>query len=202
MISFIKGKVVSTYKDCIIVENSGIGYKIHVSNTTMLKVKNKSEDVQIFTYTQVRQDDISLFGFLSIEELNMFEILITVSGVGSKMALAILQQLTPTEIILAIISSDFTTLTKTKGLGKKTAERLALELRDKMKEISFAEGEFSEGDIPQISVDTLAISDSIDALVVLGYSKNEARKTVSKVYTEGMSTEDVIKASLKILARF
>ncbi len=202
MISFIKGKVVSTYKDCIIVENNGVGYKIHVSSTTMLRVKNKSEEVQIFTHQQVRQDDISLFGFLTIEELNMFEMLITVSGVGSKVAQAILQQLTPTEIVLAIIGSDYATLTKTKGLGKKTAERLALELRDKMKEISFADGEYNEGDIPQVTLDTLAISDSIDALVVLGYSKNESTKTVSSVYTEGMTTEDVIKASLKVLARF
>ncbi len=201
MISFIKGKVVTTYKDCVIVENNGIGYKIHVSNFTMMKVKNK-EEVQIFTHTQVRQDDISLFGFLTMEELNMFEMLITVSGVGSKVALAILQQLTPTEIVLAIVGSDYATLTKTKGLGKKTAERLALELRDKMKEISFADVESTSGDIPTISNDTLSITDSIDALVVLGYSRSDATKTVSSVYADGMSTEDTIKASLKVLAKF
>ncbi len=202
MISFIKGKVVGSYKDCIIVENNGIGYKIHVSQTTMMKVKNKEEDVQIFTHQQVRQDDISLFGFLSVEELNMFEMLITVSGVGSKVALAILQQLTPTEIVLAIVSSDLGTLTKTKGLGKKTAERLALELRDKMKEISFADVESMDGEHQTTVSDILAITDSIDALVVLGYTKKEATTTVSSVYSDGMTTEEVIKASLKILARF
>lgn len=202
MISFVKGKVASTYKDCIIIENNGIGYKIHVSNTTMLKVRNKEDEVQIFTHTQVRQDDISLFGFLTVEELNMFEMLTTVSGVGSKMALSILQQLTPTEIILAIIGSDFATLTKTKGLGKKTAERLALELRDKMKELSLIDVDTTDNEFSVGKSDIEAITDSVDALIVLGYGKNEASKTVSSVYVDGMSTEDVIKASLKVLARF
>lgn len=202
MISFVKGKVISAYKDYVIVENNGIGYKIYVSNTTMLKVKNKDDEVQIFTHTQVRQDDISLFGFLTIEELNMFEMLTTVSGVGSKMALAILQQLTPTEIVLAIVGSDFATLTKTKGLGKKTAERLALELRDKMKELSFSDVENVNGEVGVPNNDIVAVTDSIDALVVLGYGKSESSKTVSSVYIDGMTTEDVIKASLKVLARF
>ncbi len=220
MISSVVGKVLRKHNDWLIVStNSGVGYKIYVSQKTMMRIG--AEETQYYTHTQLRQDDISLYGFLSFEELVTFETLITVSGIGAKVALAILDQFTPSEVVIAILSADVATLTKTKGLGKKTAERLILELRDKIAEmnkntdglVASNSGEaHSDKNSAFLNLDDVedadkknveaVFVDAIDALIALGFNKIEAKKAVATVFNKDMTTEDAIKASLKIIGSF
>lgn len=216
MISSINGTVLRRHNDWIIVSTaSGVGYKVYISQKTMLQIS--TDEVQYFTHTQVRQDDLSIYGFLTFEELVTFETLITVSGIGAKVALAILDQFTPSEVVIAILGADVVSLTKTKGLGKKTAERLILELRDKIAEMN------KTTDKPIKSIDKNAktsvlnldnvessnrenietvFDDTVDALIALGFNKGEANKAVAQVFENTMTTEDAIKASLKVIGAF
>ena len=153
--------------------------------------------VKMFTYFSVKEDGVSLYGFASAEEQEMFHKLLTVSGVGPKGALGFLSQLTPQEIILAIISEDVKTLSKAPGVGRKTAQRVILELKDKFKtEEALSMGEEVQG-IVETSVGGDAKFEAIDAMTALGYSRSEAAKAVNAVAAEGMSTEDILKAALK-----
>jgi Holliday junction DNA helicase RuvA len=152
---------------------------------------------------QVKEDGISLFGFLTQEEVRLFLMLISVSGIGPKMASAILSALSPQQLVLAIVTDDTAALSKAPGVGKKTAQRIALELRDKMKTdgASYADG----AGLPAGSFAAFTQSDgkqdALDALLALGYSRSEALKAVMECATEGMKTEQIIKEALRKLAR-
>ncbi len=199
MISFIKGKVEIVGDDFVILDNNGIGYKVKVSINTLAKLPKTGEDVKIFTHMQVREDDISLYGFTSMDEISMFNLLTSVSGIGAKGALAILNILSPTDLMLSIVAEDVTSICKAPGVGKKTASRLILELKDKIKSKS------DSFETLKLGIDSVAKNssvntdkqDAIDALIALGYDKNESFKVVLEVALEEMTVEEIIKASLK-----
>ncbi len=196
MISYIRGELVYIGNDSIIVDNNGIGYNIGISSNTLARLPHIHETVKIFTYMNVKEDGITLFGFISREELDMFNMLIGVNGVGPKGALAVLSVLSPAEIALAVASNDIKTLSSGKGVGKKMAERIALELRDKVAKTESAE----LGDINiSVAEDSSERADALAGLLVLGYSRTEAAKAVDKVYKDGMTSGDIIKLALKAL---
>ncbi len=146
MLAYIKGSLEIKTKGYIVVETNGIGYKIYMPESTISKLGDIGEKVQVHTYMRVREDDISLYGFLTNEELRMFELLLSVSGIGAKGALTILSNITPSQFALAVIANDVGILKKLPGIGPKTAQRVILELKDKLKkeqEASVVEGKMN-----------------------------------------------------------
>lgn len=185
--------------DAIIVEANGVGYKIFMAQNAIEKAGNIGEIVKIHTHYHVREDNISLYGFLSGEELMMFELLISVSGIGAKSALTILANIEPHNFALAVITNDEARLTKIPGLGKKTAARLIIELRDKMKKLDIEEVVGEESSPVFQSNDN--IQEAISALQVLGYNKKEIEKAFEKENIASLSVEDIIRKGLMILSR-
>ncbi len=195
MINYIKGELVYIGESNIIVDNNGIGYSISVSASTVYKLPHINSEIKIFTFMDVKEGGIQLYGFVSKEELDMFALLITVGGVGPKGALALLGELSPSDIVLAISSQDKNTLSVGKGIGKKTAERIILDLKDKVSGISVS------SDMGSVSAVTSGYSDekndAIAGLVSLGFTRSEAARAVEAVYSEGMDSGKIISAALK-----
>ena len=180
------------------LDDNGIGYEINVSNQTLDAITFENEPVRIYTYLNVKEDEMSLYGFLSNEEKDMFLKLLTVGGIGPKMALGILSEITITGLMNAIASEDLKRLCKVKGLGKKTAERLILELKDKINPLeALALGKDEEANM----LDENIINDAIATLVGLGVSKNEAYRMVKEVAKKDMSLEQIITNVLKGMSR-
>ena len=170
MLAYIKGILEIKTKGYIVVEAGGLGYKIFMPESTIANTGNIGDKVQIYTFMRVREDDVSLYGFLTNEELRMFELLLSVSGIGAKAALGILSNITPSQFALAVISNDVAILKKVPGIGSKTAQRAILELKDKLKkeqEISIEEGE-EVSNIEQDIKENEKVSEAISALQVLG----------------------------------
>lgn len=185
MIGGIKGKIILKKEKFLIVETGGVGYKVNVSPDTLSKAKKTGEQISLWTHTHVREDILDLYGFLDYQELEFFEMLINVSGIGPKGALAILG-IAPIETLRRAISTgDIAYLTKISGIGKKTAEKIVIELRDKM-------GEEKSGSSLQGELDAL------EALKSLGYSQNEAREALKKISVD-KDTNAKIREALKIL---
>lgn len=202
MISYIRGSLERRTENFIVLESGGIGYQIFVSPATLAKLPQAGMEAKIYTYLDVKEGGIALYGFSSAEEQEMFHKLLTVSGVGPKGALSFLAQLTPREIIMAVISDDIKTLSKAPGIGKKTAQRLALELKDKFRtEEALEEGGMWQRELSPTG-GTDARFEAIDAMMALGYSRNEAGKAVGAVAVEGMTTEEILKAALKKMVAF
>ena len=198
MFAYVKGSLEEKMSHFIVVETMGIGYKIFMSKTAIGRVGEIGSTVKIYTHYHVREDEISLYGFLSNEELNMFELLISVSGVGEKSAIAMLSNISPSDFAVSIIQNDITKLTKVPGIGKKTAQRIVLELKDKLKaEQEIAKTE--ESNIP-IKIDE-TMDEAISALQILGYNRKEIEKAFEKFDYQAMSIEDVIRNGLKYLAK-
>lgn len=198
MFAYVKGSLEEKMSHFIVVETMGIGYKIFMSKTAIGRVGEIGSTVKIYTHYHVREDEISLYGFLSNEELNMFELLISVSGVGAKSAIAMLSNISPSDFAVSIIQNDITKLTKVPGIGKKTAQRIVLELKDKLKaEQEIAKTE--ESNIP-IKIDE-TMDEAISALQILGYNRKEIEKAFEKFDYQAMSIEDVIRNGLKYLAK-
>jgi Holliday junction DNA helicase RuvA len=189
MIGSIKGKIILKTEKFLIVETGGVGYKISVSPDVLSIIKKTNEETFFWIHTHVREDALDLYGFLDHNELDFFEMLINVSGIGPKGALVILG-IAPTDTLKrAIGAGDITYLTKISGIGKKTAEKIVIELRDKIK----GNGENEEwGSSLQEELD------SLEALKSLGYSQNEAREALKKI-APGSSTSTKIREALKIL---
>jgi len=202
MISYIKGKIEYSEGDSIVVENNGIGYEITVPAFSAQKLLSQKGEVIVYTYMSVREDGISLFGFASKEERMLYQKLISVSGIGPKAAVSILSVMTPAELITAIVSSDAATISKAQGIGKKTAQRVILDLKDKIGSIDI-EDIFNIGS--GIALNTVTIDDdrseAVEALISLGYTRSEAIKAVSKVYTEEMDVQKLLSAALKEISR-
>lgn len=199
MIEFIKGKVSYKGEDFIVLENNGIGYKIFVSAETLLNVGY--DEVKIYTYMNVSEAGIALYGFLSGEELKLFYKLITVSGVGPKSAIGLLSVLSPSQIVFAIVADDVKTIAMGQGIGKKTAQRIILELKDKVSGEGDALGEAALSDIVSgAGSQTEEKAEAIEALTALGFGRGEASKAVGSVYISGMTVEETIKQSLKALS--
>ncbi len=200
MISFIKGTVESVSESHVIIELNGLGWTAAVSGQTVQQLAaRKGDEVKLLTYLQVKEDGLTLFGFMTQEERAIFLRLMTVTGVGPRAALSLLGVLTPEQIILAVITGDQTTLSRAPGVGKKLAGRLALELKDKLR------GESVPEDLGLASQAGAASNfgpkqDAIDALTSLGYSRGEAARSVMEVYVPDMDAEQTIKLALKKLA--
>lgn len=197
MFHFIKGNPDFFGEDFVVIENNAIGYKIFTSLTTMTSVRQLKANVMMYTQLVVREDDMSLFGFDTREELKMFQLLTTVSGVGAKVALGILSSIEHSQLAEIIHSEDVNSLTKAHGVGKKTAQRIILELKEKIDIQEVAA--IRRIEIPETLGNIQ--NEAVEALVALGYGKNEAELTVSQVSSENNSTEKIIKAALKTLAR-
>lgn len=191
MYYYIKGTLVQKSDNYIVVDANGVGYMIYTSLNSMQNTGEIGKKITIYTYLHVREDVMDLFGFTTIEEKNMFMHLISVSGVGPKAALSILSVTTPAKFALAVITNDVKTITKASGVGPKMAQRVILELKDKMKTDEL------EIDLEDESDDILSDnrSEAISALVVLGYSSNDAQKAVKGI--DGtLSVEEIIKKAL------
>lgn len=195
MYEYIKGTVVSTGIDYIVIDNNGIGYKIYTSVNTMAKIDINDNNVVIHTYLHVREDIMVLYGFADNEELSLFNMLIGISGIGPKAGLSILSTFTPRAVALAIAGNNPKELSRAKGVGKKTAERIILELKDKFKALA---KDVLPGDNTSLEISTIA-EEGKTALMVLGYSPNEARKAVEDCLEENMTLEELIRGCLKDL---
>lgn len=191
MYSYIKGTIEEMNLDSLVIEANDIGYKVNVSSNTLSDVK-LGQKCKIHTKLIVREDDMSLCGFSTKEELKMFELLNSVSKIGPKVALGILSFATPKQIGAYIVSEDVAKMSKAPGVGKKTAERIILELKDKIDKNNI---EFEPNLLNQVPV-SVSSDEAVDALVALGYSTKEAKEAVDKCKKDGMNTEDIIKKSL------
>ena len=193
MIGYVKGELATKAQNYVLIDVSGIGYKIFMTETAIEKLE-LGQAVKVYTYMRVMEDDISLYGFLSNDELMMFELLISVGGIGAKTATSILSKISPSRFALAVISSDVNALKKLPGIGPKSAARIILELKDKIKTEDALEGPKEEQ--PQF---TATVQDAIDALQVLGYNRKSIEKAFETVDLKDMSTEDIIKKGLELL---
>lgn len=198
MIGYIKGIVEEIGIDHVLLENNDIGYKLNVSSNTIAQLQ-EGERVKIYTKMIVREDDISLCGFYTKEELEMFNLLTSVSKIGTKLGLAILSFATPSQLHLYISSSDTKTLSKAPGVGKKTAERMVLELKDKLGKLAISLEDMGAG--PDASIPTTSDGEAIDALVALGYTGQESKVAVDFVKQPGMEVEDIVKKALEYILK-
>ncbi len=207
MLAYIKGILEMKMTEYVVIDVGGLGYKIFMSEVGIEKLGNIGENVKVHTYYRVREDDISIYGFNTLEELKMFELLLGVSGVGAKTALAMLAVCEPSEFALAVIAEDVKTLTGIPGIGPKSAKRIILELKDKMKKEQQVEAIKNqiENKEPTKLQKAIENSDKIEeataALQVLGYNKKEIDKAFEKAEIQDKTTEELIKIGLKLLGR-
>lgn len=193
MLGYVKGNLLSYGEGTILLENNGIGYEITCSNAVYQKILQNNGG-EVYTYLAVREDGISLYGFIDANEKEMFLKLISVSGVGPKMGITILSQLKREDIAVKIATSDVKGLSQVKGLGKKTAERIILELREKMGAIDLDSGEI----LSPINSTAPIDQDALIALTSLGFTKSECEKVLSKAQKEGVAgVEKLIAYALK-----
>lgn len=200
MISYIKGTVAYVESNMVIIENQGIGYTIYISEQTASQLPSKGQEIKLFTYMNVREDAMELFGFLTKDDLDFFKLLITVNGIGPKGAQSILSVMAPSELRFAIIAQDAKTISKAPGVGNKTAQRIILDLKDKcnLEDALHTFAEDVTADSIQKSANDTAKSEAVEALVALGYSSTEALKTIQKIsITPDMDTETILKQALK-----
>lgn len=199
MFEYIKGRYKGINKDYIIVENNGIGYKVFTSGATMSAMPKIDEEVMLYLEQIVREDFIGLYGFDTKEELEMFKLLISINGVGSKAALSLLSISRINNLRYAIMMGDDKHLCKAPGIGKKTAGRIILELKDKIKKEEISGNNESSADFMDIvSNSAINIAEALSALLALGYSEKEAEAALSKV-DKAESIENIIKNCLKVL---
>lgn len=195
MISYIKGDVKEISEEGFVIENNNIGYFINSTLTSLSNIQINNE-YKIYTSMQVREDDISIYGFYSKEELEMFLLLISVSSIGPKIALGVLSSISSDEIKLAIVNNDIDKLTNAKGIGKKTASRIILELVDKVKKMALPDASKIE-QVSPVENDNLSVAR--DALKNLGYMENDIARVLNELRDADLSLEGLIKESLKRL---
>ena len=199
MIRFIRGEYLYYKSGAIVIETSGgIGFRVFVSDTSPILTAHEGEEISVYTYMQVKEDGMSLYGFADEDGLSLFEQLISVNGVGPKAGLAIMSLGTPGQIKGIIASGDATSVSQAQGVGKKTAERVILELKDK---VSALPEDMVATDATSASVLMASgeRNEAVIALTTLGYSKREAESAVASVPDEGLSAEEYVKKSLKFL---
>lgn len=201
MYAYIKGKLEAKGSDYLIIEAGGIGYRIYTSLSTIEAAGQKGQECKVFTYLYIREDMMSLYGFGSQEELSMFELLLTVSGVGPKAALALLSVVSPSKFGLAVITDDVKSLTRAQGVGTKIAQRIILELKDKIKKQQLALNTNTNFENAAYSAESSRLSEAVSALMVLGYTPAEASQAAAAAYKEELDLETIIKNSLKSLIR-
>jgi len=203
LISYIKGPLTEVWEDTIVVETGGMGWNIHVPLTVLEALPRIGKEVRIYTSLQVREDAMTLYGFLNRQDLKMFVQLLGVSGIGPKAGLGILSAMGPDDLRMAIISGDAKAISRAPGIGPKTAQRVILDLKDRIRMEDVLPENLSSSGLSAASAAggmEGAGKEAMEALVALGYSMTEAAKAVRQItVTETMTTEDVLKASLKHL---
>ncbi len=199
MYAYIKGELAEKNIDSIVVEAAGVGYLIYIPTQYFDMLPDEGEDVKIYIYLCVREDAMILYGFLSKDDLEIFKLLITVSGIGPKGGLAILSTLSADDLRFAILSGDSKAISKAPGIGAKTAQRVILDLKDKLSlEDAFEKKLENQASGAAVSMNSAVKNDAVMALNALGYSSTESLKAVSKVdITDDMDVEDVLKLALK-----
>ena len=199
MISYIRGELAAQYEDKVIVDVGGIGYGIYMSAQSMSKLPPVGSEVKIHTYLNVKEDSMQLFGFLSEDDLEMYQLLLNVNGIGPKAALGVLSVLTPDDLRFAVLADDAKAIAKAPGIGNKTAQKLILELKDKLSlEDAFEKKLGKASETMPLPADSDAKTEALEALTALGYSASDALKAVRKAgVTEDMDTETILKLALK-----
>lgn len=206
MFYYINGKLALLDPSFAVIDAGGVGYKMTISQNTYSSMPphlsvSEPPTVKLYSYMAVREDGIEMFGFISEDELNAFKMLITVSGVGPKAAISILSQLSPSKLAIAICTEDRKSISQANGIGPKTAARIILELKDKLK------NQFTDDDLnntPEVAVAVKGeskLGDAQDALTVLGYSKNEALSALKGIDMEILELDEIIRLALKKLMR-
>ena len=201
MFAYIKGSLEEKSSNYVVIDVAGIGYKIFMSDIAINNIGDIGTIVKVHTHYHVREDNISLYGFLTNEELRMFELLLQVSGIGAKSAIAILSNITPSSFALAVLTNDIGLLKKIPGIGAKTAQRIVLELQDKLKKETLANAEEMKQEEIKVVTDNQNVNDAIQALQILGYNRREIEKAFDKVANKDVSVEELIKKGLTLLSK-
>lgn len=199
MFAYIKGSLEMKFKNYIVIDIGGLGYKVFMAENSINSIGEIGDNVKVFTYYRVREDDISIFGFKTQEELRMFELLLSVSGVGAKSALAMLSCIEPSDFAIAVISNNIKLLTQIPGIGTKSAQRIILELKDKLK------AEQNEEQIAETKLKSAKtnenVQEAISGLMVLGFSRKEIEKAFEHLTVETLSIEELIRKGLILLSK-
>lgn len=199
MFAYIKGSLEMTSNNYIVIDIGGLGYKIFMAENAINTIGEIGDIVKVYTYYRVREDDVSIFGFKTQEELRMFELLLSVSGVGAKSALVMLSCIEPSDFAIAVISNNVKLLTQIPGIGTKSAQRIILELKDKLK------SEQNEDKIENTKTQSVAnsekVQEAISGLMVLGYTKKDIEKAFEHLDVAALSVEDLIKKGLILLTK-
>ena len=199
MLAYIKGSLEIKAKDYLVIDVGGLGYKVFMYENAINTIGEIGNIIKVYTYYRVREDDISIFGFKTQEELKTFELLLSVSGVGAKSALVMLSCIEPSEFAIAVISNNVKLLTQVPGIGAKSAQRIILELKDKLKAEQTAEqSEQQKSKSIKISEN---VQEAISGLMVLGYSKKDIEKAFEHLDVNNLSIEDLIKKGLILLSK-
>lgn len=200
MFAYLKGILEVKTKGYIVIDVGGVGYKVFMSETAVEQLGEIGESVKVYTYLRVREDDMSLYGFNTNEELRMFELLLSVSGIGAKSAITILSNITPSSFALAVIADDVNKIKSLPGIGAKSAQRIILELKDKINAEN-KDGKSPVSMVSKIKEDKEKVEEAISALQVLGYSKKEIEKALANIQMQELTVEEIIKMGLKKLSR-
>ncbi|MBR3036550.1 MAG: Holliday junction branch migration protein RuvA [Lachnospiraceae bacterium] len=201
MISHLRGELTYVRENKVEIDTGALGFEVQVPMTVIDRLPGIGSPIELFTYMNVKEDEMSLFGFPDRDSLDMFKLLITVSGIGPKGALGILSSMTPSDIRFAVLSQDVKAISKAPGIGSKTAQRLIIELKDK---VSLSDGlEHMNDDVRPVgnASDSSEKSEAIIALTVLGYSNTDAFRAVSGIDTAEKTTEEILKEALKRIGR-
>lgn len=200
MIAFVRGTAAEVYDGCLIIDNNGMGYRVFVPGRVSDRVR-RGDEVMVYTHLGVREDAMTLYGFLSREDLEVFRLLLGVSGIGPKGALGVLTVMTADDLRFAVLADDLRTLSKVPGIGKKTAQKMVLELKDKMSLSEVLETQFEGNAVSSVRTDenASAQSEAVMALIALGYPSAQALKAVRKAASEqaDASVEALLKLALK-----
>ena len=202
MIAFLSGKLLEKHANTVIVGVGGVGYEVTIPLSTFYELGEPGSDVELRIYTHVREDAIQLFGFKTLRERDLYLKLISVQGIGAKSGVTMLSGMSADEIVAAIRSNDLGRLTAIPGVGRKTAERLVIELRDKVGELAVAAGVAAAISADELPADAV-FDDALSALVNLGYQKSAAERALKKVVQDGteMSVQKLLRRSLQVLAK-
>lgn len=200
MISYIKGELVEVTENSIVLDHQGMGFSIMMPGSILDKLPQIGSELKVHTYLYVKEDILDLYGFLTRDDLKIFKLLITVNGIGPKGALAILSALSPDDLRFAVLAGDAKTISKAPGIGSKTAQKLIIELKDKLKIEDVLDGA-GEGYVSQANMADTASAEAVMALTSLGYSAADATRAVRMVENvQSMDSEAILKAALKKLA--
>ena len=204
MIEYLRGKLAAVSEDRAVIDVNGVGYCVGISALTASLLPETGEEVKIYTYMSVKEDGVSLYGFPTTDDLDMFRLLISISGIGPKGALGILSTMTPDDLRFAILSGDSKAISRAPGVGKKSADRVILELKDKIDARDTVDRAFSGADmhVPDSAKNSGARDEAVEAMTALGYSSTEAYRAVKEAAAalgEGAGTDELLKAALKVV---